>query len=96
MTTQEMIEVLTAYQIGREIQCRILDSDSAWIVCGPDPVWNFGVYEYRVSREPRVFFVVDYGVGVHSGLITSREQAVSLGNDCGKPYDIVQLVEVVQ
>lgn len=56
MTIDEMIEVLIAYQKGKDIQCQIksLPADwcdnwkDEWTDCDP-PRWNFGEFIYRVK-----------------------------------------------
>lgn len=90
-----MIEVLQAHEIGRKIQCRVKGSNE-WMACCSDPVWNFSSYDYRVSREPRKFFVIELEDGICSGLFQSREKAISAANDFTRPYDILKLVEVVE
>lgn len=96
MTTQEMIEVLQAHSAGRKIQCRIIGGDE-WILCCDDPVWNFSSYEYRVSREPRTFFTPEFADGALGLLHETRDGAIRQA-ECatGLPYDIVQLIEIVQ
>lgn len=49
MTTQEMIEVLTAFQNGEEIEYRCYGC-GFWEKC-EQPLWNFTAYKYRVKPE---------------------------------------------
>ena len=51
MTTQEMIDVLKAYQEGKEIEVKYITSDdNDWIITAK-PSFNFNMYEYRVKPE---------------------------------------------
>lgn len=52
MKTQEMIEVLHAYEAGKEIEYR-LAGDTDWKDANI-PVWNFFSYDYRVKPEPKL------------------------------------------
>jgi hypothetical protein len=53
MTTKEMVEVMLAYENGKQIQYRgkhnIRDE---WLFC-KHPSWNWELYEYRIKPESR-------------------------------------------
>lgn len=51
MTPIEMIDVLKAYEEGKEIE--IYDG-RAWIKCNP-PLWNFALFNYRVKQKKKKF-----------------------------------------
>ena len=52
MTPTEMIEVIKAYEEGKEIE--IWDG-RAWLKCEP-PLWNFAVFNYRVKQKEKVVY----------------------------------------
>ncbi len=69
MTPTEMIDVLKAYEEGKEIE--IYDG-RAWIKCNP-PLWNFALCKYRVKQNEKAvyqFLLQDKQLTPH--LITSR------------------------
>jgi hypothetical protein len=49
MTPKEIIQVVSAFEEGKEIQFR--GHGCPWVT-EPSPVWNFFLYEYRVKPEP--------------------------------------------
>lgn len=51
MTTQEMIEVLTAYQNGAEIECSKKGGNNYWYFAS-EPDWDFNTTNYRVKSKP--------------------------------------------
>jgi hypothetical protein len=54
MTTQEMIEVMQAYERGEEIEMRLANCEEyEWAFAGL-PVWNWEKFEYRIKpKEPK-------------------------------------------
>ena len=56
MTPQEIIDVVTAFANGKEIECRRQNKSEMWFPV-LDPEWNFEVYEYRVKPKPRRFWL---------------------------------------
>ena len=54
MTTQEMIEVMQAYDRGEEIEMGHTDDDEGEWASVEVPIWNWGVFDYRVKpKEPK-------------------------------------------
>lgn len=51
MTTEEMIEVMQAYERGEQIQWK-LKSDYDWSTCTETPIWAQGSTDYRVKSKP--------------------------------------------
>lgn len=52
MTTKEIIEVIQAYEEGKQIQCRNkINSDLNWSVIIGIPIWNFAQYDYSIKPE---------------------------------------------
>lgn len=49
-TTEEMIEVMKAYQNGKEIEVRL--PNGHWVEA-TEPTWNWGNADYRVKEEPK-------------------------------------------
>ncbi len=49
---QQMVNVITAYGEGKEIQCRRRDATGMWGPAMPD--WDFKRFEYRVKPEPPI------------------------------------------
>ena len=56
MTPTEMIDVLKAYEEGKEIE--IYDG-RAWIKCNP-PLWNFATFNYRVKQNEKAVYQYMY------------------------------------
>lgn len=53
MTTQEMIEVMQAYDRGKEIEFRLADCEDRWVPA-TSPSWNWAQTSYRVKpKEPK-------------------------------------------
>lgn len=57
MTIDEKVEVLRAYQAGKEIEIRrkVVFGDpwnGEWHDCEPSE-WNFAAYDYRIKSKPR-------------------------------------------
>ena len=54
MTTREMIEVMQAYDRGEEIEMGHTDDDEGEWASVEVPIWNWGVFDYRVKpKEPK-------------------------------------------
>lgn len=51
MTTQEIIDVLKAYQEGKEIE--FLQSDGRWSKI-TNPLWDFHCYSFRIKPTPKI------------------------------------------
>lgn len=51
MSTAEKIAVMQAYEEGKQIQCLY---EEIWKDMDKEPVWNWGLVEYRVKPEPCV------------------------------------------
>ena len=48
-TTKEMIEVMKAYDEGKKIEYKYLDTEK-WFVTG-NPSWSWSVFDYRIKPE---------------------------------------------
>ena len=48
-TTKEMIEVMAAFDEGKEIEWRFAIYDNNWADVTTPPEWNWGMYDYRVK-----------------------------------------------
>lgn len=61
MTTQEKIEVMQAYEEGKQIQARLLYETIGMTGCYDvikwedvqTPTWNWDAWEYRIKPEPK-------------------------------------------
>jgi Na+-transporting NADH:ubiquinone oxidoreductase subunit NqrF len=62
MTINQIREILTAFEAGKNIQCKSGDN---WVDI-PQPSWNFGGVEYRVKPEPREWWVNMYLANAHT------------------------------
>ena len=60
MEIKEMIEVLQAYEDGKQIQYRNNESfsDKFKSVPSTGPLWDFYHNDYRAKPGPRVFYIV--------------------------------------
>ena len=56
MTTDDMIDVLTAFRDGKDLQFRRGDESRPWEDT-ENPRFNFNICEYRVKPEPRTIFL---------------------------------------
>ena len=70
MTPTEMIEVIKAYEEGKEIE--IWDGRT-WMKCNP-PVWNFAVYNYRVKQKEKVLYQYLYSDGYKTNIYRATTQ----------------------
>ncbi len=52
MTPTEMIEVIKAYEEGKDIE---IWNGHEWIKC-VSPLWNFALYNYRVKQKEKVVY----------------------------------------
>ena len=48
-TTKEMIEIMKAYDEGKKIEYKYLDTEK-WFVTG-NPSWSWSVFDYRIKPE---------------------------------------------
>ena len=47
---QEMVDIMQAYQEGKQIQIYDKIHKQWWVDCEPN--WNWGLHEYRIKPEP--------------------------------------------
>lgn len=52
MTTREKIEVMQAYEDGKEIEFRSAHTEEVWMRCFK-AIWNWEKFEYRVKPDPK-------------------------------------------
>lgn len=57
-TTEEKIAVMQAFVEGKKIEASN-GQNTRWCEC-VTPRWNWDMYEYRVKKEPRVFYIPAY------------------------------------
>ena len=50
-TTKEIIEVMSAFEDGKKIECKYIHDDN-WFNCS-EPKWNWDIYDYRVKEESK-------------------------------------------
>lgn len=86
MTPEEMINVISAYKCGRDIEWRIKD-DGAWCKCASrGPTWDFSRNDYR-AMPPRV---VRYGrIDVVAG--GGIKESTHFGGHNGSPNNNLKL-----
>ena len=58
MTTEEMIEVMQAYERGEEIEARLANYEDRWGDANA-PLWNWECFEYRIKPKETKFRVGD-------------------------------------
>ena len=64
MTTDQIIEVVTAFKNGKKIQYRHKhDKHAIWRDCGSNIAWQFWDVDYRVKPEPMELWVNVYDDG---------------------------------
>ena len=61
MTPTEMIEVIKAYEEGKDIE---IWNGHEWIKC-VSPLWNFALYNYRVKQKEKVVYQYLYSDGLN-------------------------------
>jgi hypothetical protein len=94
MTTQEKIDVLTAYRDGKQIQTRERGiHDSEWSETA-SPTWDFSRAEYRVKPEPRRIWVNSYAKQYTSFYFNSKMKADALAGP-GRT-ECIEFVEVIK
>jgi len=61
MNTKEMIEVMQAFEDGKEVQSRYSESElgADWFEAS-DPCWDWDEFEYRIKPEPKEVWVNEY------------------------------------
>lgn len=66
MLSQEIVDVVTAYQEGHEIECKSKNRrDAEWIGIF-EPYWDFGDFDYRVRPTfPEYIYVSDDPLTIH-------------------------------
>ncbi len=64
MTPTEMIEVIKAYEEGKDIE---IWNGHEWIKC-VSPLWNFALYNYRVKQKEKVVYQYLYSDGGHPSM----------------------------
>lgn len=50
-TTKQMIEVMKAFEDGKEIECSVKEQNR-WTI-NTNPVWNWREFDYRIREEPK-------------------------------------------
>ena len=92
MTTEEILEVVTAYRDGKTIECRDSGFESPWIFART-PSWSFWDTEYRIKPELKYipFDINDELVGkivlykggdiIRQMIIKQIEESVTVGNN---------------
>ncbi len=51
-TTKEMIEVMQAFEAGKEIEF-YSDTSHDWVYISIKPIWNWGEFDYRIKPQPK-------------------------------------------
>jgi hypothetical protein len=90
MNIDSMIEVLTAYKNGEQIQSK--HCDGQWIN-HPKPAWDFYECEYRVKPKPLEMWVNLYGESNWSTFKTQREAEI-IANQHSDHKRTIHMVEV--
>lgn len=57
MTSDEMIDVITAYENGEALQFASRSTPTVWKDVIALPVWSFNTHRYRVKPEPLEIYV---------------------------------------
>lgn len=52
MTTKEKIEIMQAFEDGKEIEFRSAHTEEEWMSCYK-AIWNWEKFEYRVKPDPK-------------------------------------------
>ena len=100
MTIDEQIAVLTAWKEGKTIEFRGQDSTGAWLeMVRPEkytPLWDFGMFNYRVKHEPRRVWIVSDSSGLVKTVRNNESDARTyvLIND--PSWTVAEFVEVLK
>ena len=62
MNTKEIIDVIQAFEDGKEIE-HSLRTENIWRKGTNDPCWNFARFDYRVKQKPLEYWVNIYDQG---------------------------------
>lgn len=90
MTADEILIIVQAYIDGKTIECKNKEMNIYnWRVTNA-PTWNFNHLDYRVVREPRTFYGVEYeGKMINTLHLTEPERSSS------SQYKTIKLLEVL-
>lgn len=65
MKSQEMIDVIAAFERGEEIECTFKEAKEQWFLIS-NPRWDFYHYDYRVKpKTPEYIWVKETEQGHH-------------------------------
>lgn len=94
-TLEEKIKVMQEFKDGKKIECLRLASDAGWISCGK-PSWNWTEYNYRVKKEPRVFYIPSYLFSKSFGCAHTEEQyLIAKNHNFHKNTEWIKVVEQI-
>lgn len=86
--TKKAIEVMQAYVDGKQIQATPLSAPLDWIDTSPqNMVWNWGICNYRIKREPREWYV---GVDTDGNISSVNDRRIGL------PHEVIRVREVLE
>lgn len=90
MNTQQMVNVLLAFDSGKKIQCRE-NGLSEWLDCNCAPSWNFRDYDYRIKPEPKTIWVCETYTGFHVFETEDMAKTRAKLSDCTKMRKYVEV-----
>lgn len=85
-------EIMLAYAEGAGIEVRKV-GNSTWS-CATNPFWDWFNKDYRIKKEPRVFYINLYPNSSLGAAMDSRERADNAA-DCTR-LECIKVVEVVE
>lgn len=98
-TTREKIDVMEAFERGETIQTydKLTKRWVGWRPCAIEPVWCWGMHDYRVEPKPREWWIHKVKGVAHC--VHSSPEFVALCekvNRWGTPPDRVRVREVLE
>lgn len=75
--TAEMIAVMQAFVDGKKIEVINPREQNSWRECTWEPSWDWARCNYRIKKEPAVFYSNEYANGTWGGMWKTKEQALA-------------------
>lgn len=95
-TIDEMCDVMQAFKSGKPVQskCHATKLNYPWYD-DADPIWNWGINDYRVTPEPRVFWIVEWPTRWHVYQSLDCAIAASRRQIGDVPGQVIRVLEVL-
>ena len=92
MTPKEIINVVQAFEEGKEIEYEYKNINQSWITT-KDPTWNFKTFDYRVKqKEKELYQYLIYNKEINSYQATFKyyQNSFDLQSELTSDWKIIQ------